>query len=294
MLAYYYAIVNNIRAKKCVNCLLLNMNSCRSLKTIAIVLLCLAFFNVNAQVVDTTKKNLVDTLKKDLFTAPDTVKKLHSNPLSLIPPAALIAYGASSFFIHPVRNLDYYIHGRIERSAPTFNSKAESYFLFTPIAMAYGLNAVGISAKNTFIDRTALLGLSGGFLAITELSLKHVTHRLRPNGVDYYSFPSGHTGAAFLGAEFLAQEYSEKSPVFTVIGYGFAVTTGIFRMYNRDHWFSDVVAGAGFGILSTKAAYLVYPYIRNALTHTDKKGRKAMLMPSYQDGAAGLSFAMQL
>ena len=265
------------------------------MKKIAFALLCIVAFNANAQnVLDTTKKKLGDTIKKDLLTAPDTVKKLHSNPLSLIPPAALIAYGASSFFIKPIRNFDYYVHGRIDRTTPNFHTTAESYFLFTPIAMVYGLNLIGVEGKNRFIDRTALLGLSGGILGVTELSLKHVTHRLRPNAADYYSFPSGHTGAAFLAAEFLAQEYSEKSPVYTVIGYTFAVTTGIFRMANRDHWFSDVVAGAGFGILSTKAAYLVYPYIRNALTHTDKQGRKAMVMPTYQDGAPGLSFAMQL
>jgi membrane-associated phospholipid phosphatase len=97
-----------------------------------------------------------------------------------------------------------------------------------------------------------------------------------------------------MGAEFLAQEYSEKSPLYTVIGYTAAVTTGIFRMYNRDHWFSDVVAGAGFGVLSTKAAYLVYPYLRNALTHKGKHGKSTMIMPMYQNGAIGLSFAAKL
>ncbi|MFI5140418.1 MAG: phosphatase PAP2 family protein, partial [Sphingobacteriales bacterium] len=79
-----------------------------------------------------------------------------------------------------------------------------------------------------------------------------------------------------------------------VVGYTFAAATGVFRMYNRDHWFSDVVAGAGFGILSTKAAYLVYPYLRKALTHTDKYGKKTMVMPTYQNGTPGFSFAMQL
>ena len=264
------------------------------LKRILLGLLCLITIEANAQIKDTTKKNLGDTIKKDLLTAPDTVKKLHSSPLSLIVPGALIAYGASSFVIHPVRQLDYYIHGRIERSNPNFNTKAESYFLITPIVMVYGLNLVGVSGKNTFIDRTALLGLSGGFVGLSELITKHTTHRLRPNGSDYLSFPSGHTGLAFMGAEFLAQEYSEKSPIYTVIGYTFAVTTGIFRMYNRDHWFSDVVAGAGFGVFSTKAAYLIYPYLRNKLTHKDKYGKSTMIMPTYQNGVPGFSFAMQL
>jgi len=265
------------------------------LKTIIFALLCVISFKVNAQhITDTTKKKLGDTIKKDILTVPDTVKKLHSSPMSLIPPAVLIAYGASSFFIQPVRNLDYYIQGRYHRLTPNFNTNAESYFLFAPVAIVYGLNLVGVEGKNRFVDRTALLAFSAGILGVTELSLKHATHRLRPNLADYYSFPSGHTGAAFLAAEYLAQEYSSKSPIYTVIGYTFAVTTGIFRLANRDHWFSDVVAGAGFGIISTKAAYLIYPYIRNALTHTDKQGRKAMIMPTYQDGVPGLSFAMQL
>jgi membrane-associated phospholipid phosphatase len=260
------------------------------LKKIIFAILCIISFEANAQV----KKNLADTLKKDLLTAPDTVKKLHSKAWTLVPPVALIGYGVTSFIIHPVRQFDYYIYGDVKRTGPTFHTKAESYFQFGPIAMVYGLNLIGVSGKNRFIDRTALLGLSAGFLGASELITKKTTHRLRPDNSDYLSFPSGHTGIAFMGAEFLAQEYSDKSAVYTVVGYTFAVTTGIFRMYNRDHWFSDVVAGAGFGILSTKAAYLVYPWIRNQLTHTDKKGRSTMIMPFYQDGNAGLSFAMQL
>lgn len=264
------------------------------MKKILIVLFCIISLKLEAQIKDTTKRNLGDTIKKDLFTAPDTVRKLHSNPLSLIPPAALIGYGVASFVFHPIRRFDYYIAGEIKKSSPNFNTKAESFFLFTPIVMVYGLNLVGIEGKNTFIDRTALLGLSAVFVGGSEEIIKKTSHRLRPNGKDYLSFPSGHTGLAFMGAEFLAQEYSSKSPVYTVVGYTFAVATGVFRMYNRDHWFSDVVAGAGFGIISTKAAYLVYPYLRNALTHKGKDGRSTMIMPTYQDGAPGLSFAMQL
>jgi hypothetical protein len=257
------------------------------MKRVLCILLCIVTFSANAQ-------KLADTIKKDLLTAPDTVKKLHSKTWALIPPAVLIAYGASSFVIHPVRQLDYYVHGEIQNTAPDFHSKAESYFQFAPVAIVYGLNLAGIEGKNRFIDRTALLGLSAGILSVMDYGLKNTTHRLRPNGGDYLSFPSGHTSTAFAGAEFLAQEYSGKSVWYGVAGYTIAATTGVFRLYNRDHWFSDVVAGAGFGILSTKLSYLVYPYIRNALTHKDKKGRSTMFMPTYQDGTVGLSFAMQL
>lgn len=256
------------------------------MKKLFCLLLCITFTSANAQV--------LDSVKKDLLTAPDTVKHLRSKTWAFVAPAALISYGALSFAIHPIRQLDYNVKDEIAENDPTFASKAESYFQFAPVIMVYGLNLVGVSGKNTFIDRTALLGLSGGILGIGNTILKHATHRLRPNGSDYLSFPSGHTSTAFLGAEFLAQEYSEKSVWYGVAGYAIATTTGIFRLYNRDHWLSDVVAGAGFGIISTKLSYLVYPYIRNALTHKDKKGKSTMLVPTYQDGMAGFTFAKEL
>jgi membrane-associated phospholipid phosphatase len=255
-------------------------------KKILFVFLLLAGFRAEAQI--------TDTIKKDLFTAPDTVKHLHSKAIEFILPAALISYGVSSFVIHPIRRIDYYFYNEIEKSDPNFNTKAESYFQFGPIALVYGLNLIGDEGKNRFIDRTALLGLSAGVLGMTAYISKYTTHRLRPNKENYLSFPSGHTSIAFMGAEFLAQEYSDKSPWYGVVGYTLAATTGVFRMYNRDHWFSDVVAGAGFGILSTKAAYFAYPYIRNVLTHRDKNGKKTTLVPTYQDGVPGLSFAMEL
>jgi len=257
------------------------------MKRLLLVVCCIISFKANAQ-------NLGDTIKKDLLTAPDTVKHLHSKAWALIPPAILISYGVLSFEVNPIRRFDYYINGEIARSDPDFHTKAESYFQFAPVAIVYGLNLVGDEGKNRFIDRTALLGLSGGILGITATITKYSTHRLRPNHEDYLSFPSGHTSTAFAGAEFLAQEYSGKSVWYGVVGYTIAATTGVFRLYNRDHWFSDVVAGAGFGILSTKAAYLVYPYIRNKLTHKDKNGKSTLIMPSYQNGAVGLAFAKEL
>ena len=48
----------------------------------------------------------------------------------------------------------------------------------------------------------------------------------------------------------------------------FATATGIFRMYNNKHWLSDVIAGAGFGILSTKASYWIFEKVKS------KKQRK--------------------
>lgn len=263
------------------------------MKKIVFALLCMIAFETSAQVADTSKNRQAAPIKKDLATAPDTVKHSHSKGWTWIPPAALVGYGFSSFIITPVRNVDYYVRARIARSDPNYNSKVADYLQVAPVVLVYGLNLAGVEGKNRFVDRTALLVLSGGILTAVD-GLKFITHRQRPYGNDKLSFPSGHTGAAFLTAEFMAQEFSGKSEWYGVVAYTCAATTGVLRLYARDHWFSDVVAGAGFGILSTKAAYFVYPYIRNALTHKDKNGRSTMIMPTYQYGAPGVSFAMQL
>jgi membrane-associated phospholipid phosphatase len=255
------------------------------LKKIIFALFCIAAFEAKAQI--------ADTVKKDIITEPDTVRHLHSKAWSYVPPVALVAYGGLSFVVKPIRNIDYYFKARIARSDPNYNSKAADYLQLAPAVLVYGLNLAGDEGKNRFVDRTALLALSGLILTGAD-GLKYVAHRVRPYGTDPLSFPSGHTGAAFLAAEFLSEEYSDKSPWYGVLGYTCATTTGILRMYGRDHWFSDCVAGAGFGILSVRASYWLYPHIRNALTHKDKHGRSTMIMPSYQYGAPGLSFAMQL
>ncbi|RYG16272.1 MAG: phosphatase PAP2 family protein [Chitinophagaceae bacterium] len=124
-----------------------------------------------------------------------------------------------------------------------------------------------------------LLGLSTHFV-------KQAEHRLRPNGSAYNSFPSGHTASAFAAAEFLKQEYKDVSPWYGYAGYFLATATGTLRMYNNKHWFSDVVAGAGFGIASTKISYFVYPYIRRLFA--EKKTQNFTVVPFHQDGTNGL------
>ncbi len=60
---------------------------------------------------------------------------------------------------------------------------------------------------------------------------------------------------------FLRKEYWDVSPWIGVAGYAVAAGTGFFRMYNNRHWLTDVLTGAGIGILSTQAAYWLYPTI---------------------------------
>jgi hypothetical protein len=65
------------------------------------------------------------------------------------------------------------------------------------------------------------------------------------------SFPSGHAVAAFAAAAAVANETTTWWPNWRwPIGaamYGGAGMVGLSRMYNNDHWASDVIMGAAIG-----------------------------------------------
>jgi membrane-associated phospholipid phosphatase len=61
------------------------------------------------------------------------------------------------------------------------------------------------------------------------------------------------------------QEYSEVNRWYSVYAYSFAAATGGMRMVNNRHWMSDVLVGAGLGMIATKSVYLAYPYLKKKL-----------------------------
>lgn len=262
------------------------------MKNIILIAFFLSAIGANAQVADTNTRKVPDTIKKD-FTSTDTIKHPNGKLVSWLVPAGLVTYGGLSFVVKPIRNVDYYFKGIASGADANYYAKLSDYLQLAPGVAVYALDIFGDEGKDRFWDRTALLTLSGTILTITD-GTKYLAHRVRPYGTDPLSFPSGHTGAAFVAAEFMAEEYGEKSPWYSVAAYTCATATGILRVYGHAHWFSDCVAGAGFGILSVKTAYWLYPHIQKALTHKDKHGRSTMIMPTYNNGAPGLSFAMQL
>lgn len=58
------------------------------------------------------------------------------------------------------------------------------------------------------LDRSASLMLSVAIMALAVNNTKILTNRVRPNGENQHSFPSGHTATAFMLAEFLNQNTS--------------------------------------------------------------------------------------
>lgn len=206
---------------------------------------------------------------------------------SLIIPAALITYGFVAQGSEELKEFDISIKNEIREDRPYFQTKIDNYLQYAPAMAVYGLNAIGIKGRNNFRDRTMIYLLSNAIMGITVQSLKAITKVQRPDGFGTNAFPSGHTATAFVAAEFLRMEYKDVSPWYGIVGYLAATTTGILRMYNNKHWFRDILPGAGFGILSTKVAYWVYPAIKRKFFKD--RPMNTMILPYYQKGGGGVS-----
>ncbi len=210
------------------------------------------------------------------------------NLKSFIVPAVLVSYGLISLGNNAIRTLDYHTKAELQEDHPLFAHHLDNYMQYAPMAAVYGLDLAGIKGKHDVADQTALYLLSFGIMGITTTSVKHLADRPRPDGSNNYSFPSGHTASAFAAAEFLNQEYRDVSPWIGYAGYTVATATGALRMYNNKHWLSDVVAGAGFGIASTKLAYIIYPHLRKLVL--GKQSVHYSMVPTYQQKSVGLAF----
>ncbi len=179
----------------------------------------------------------------------------------LIIPTVLMAYGFGQFMVEPIRSLNLNIRNQIvSKVSQPFH--LDNYSQYAPAVAVYGLNFLGVKGKHNFIDRSVIIATAAVIMGVSVEGMKTITHVARPDGSGFDAFPSGHTATAFTCAEFLYQEYKDVSIWYGIAGYTVAAGTGFLRMYNNRHWLTDVVAGAGFGILSTKLAYWVFPKIR--------------------------------
>ena len=124
-------------------------------------------------------------------------------------------------------------------------------------------------------------------MGLTINAFKKTASVERPDGSSLNSFPSGHTATAFMGAELMMQEYKNESVWYGISGYVVATGTGLFRMYNNKHWLSDVVAGAGIGILSAKAGYWLFPYVSKVFKSNKNKRTQTIFLPNYNGKQVG-------
>lgn len=161
-----------------------------------------------------------------------------------------------------------------------------------PALASLGLSLAGIRGRHNTLNQALLFGLTYTINNTLTSNLKQLTHVARPNGASFDSFPSQHTSAAFSAARLLDKEYGGRSPWYSVGGYAVATATGGLRIAKDNHWLSDVMAGAGVGLLSTELAYWVYPWLHRQLVKG--LGDRAVVLPLYLDGTVGATAVVLL
>ena len=137
-----------------------------------------------------------------------------------------------------------------------FKTSIDDYTQYFGPALTLGLKLGGMEGRSDWPRFFASAAMSYGIMALLVNTIKYTAKEMRPDGSTANSWPSGHTATSFVGATILHKEYGlTRSPWFSVAGYGIATATGVMRVLNNRHWVSDVLSGAGIGILSGELAY---------------------------------------
>jgi membrane-associated phospholipid phosphatase len=137
-----------------------------------------------------------------------------------------------------------------------FHSKIDDYSQYTGLALTLGLKMAGYEGRSSWPRLAASTVASYAVMAALVNGIKFSVGDERPDRKTRNSWPSGHTATAFVAATILHKEYGlTRSPWYSIGGYTVATATGVMRVLNNRHWISDVLSGAGIGILSAELGY---------------------------------------
>lgn len=179
-------------------------------------------------------------------------------PTALIVPGTFLVYAGLKPIIHGIKKLDDTIYANVKANHPGFHTNAEDYLMWAPSASIYMLDAFNEKTPHTFKEH---LLLDAGSIVITGgigYAMRLVSRHIEVYQTHGTNFPSGHTANAFRGAELLHQELKDNNKLLSYSGYVAASAVGVLRILNKDHLLTEVLAGAGLGILSTKLTYWIF------------------------------------
>ena len=237
------------------------------------------------------KPTPADTIKK--YENPGGIPALAKAPWyrsklvrAVAIPAVLISYGAITAQGNAGinRRTREFTQQQFRPVSPGFDNTLiiAPYFELAAVALA------GVESRDDRLNTLIIIAKGEAIMLASVYAVKYLSNETRPNGQDNLSFPSGHTAQAFLAASIVHTEFRDKSQWYGVGAYTIATSVAALRMINDKHWQSDVVAGAGFGILSAHLAYL---------SHRIRWGRKPIgrdvgMTPAYfGNGASGISIS---
>ena len=175
-----------------------------------------------------------------------------------------------------------------------FKTGIDDYTQFFGPTLTTGLKLAGVEGRSDWGRYLASAGMSYAIMAAFVNGIKYTAKEMRPDGSTANSWPSGHTATAFVGATILHKEYGlTRSPWYSVAGYSVATATGIMRVLNNRHWVSDVLSGAGIGIMSGELAYAFSDLIfkkRGLLRGDISSDRSIIYNPSFFSVSMGIGF----
>lgn len=189
----------------------------------------------------------------DLVTRPVDVE--HGGAIGTL--AVLGATGLTYIFDNDIREKLQGIKGKgLDRLTDAGSLAGDPFIHLGLAAVLYGGGAITGSQKTK--DTGEMLGEALILTDASTLILKEATGRGRPRtGAersdfrplsfknDYDSFPSMHTASSFAAASVMSSQ--TDSVGLKALYYSAASFVGFSRMYQKEHWASDVVFGAVLG-----------------------------------------------
>ncbi|MEE1963934.1 phosphatase PAP2 family protein [Allomuricauda taeanensis] len=225
------------------------------------------------------------------ISAQERADSIHNRPLinkevvrRSVLPLSLITTGVVISGSHFEKNIKKKLRGGegvIDYAIPV-----DDLMQYVPIAQIYIADVLGIKAKNHWFDQTKYLIISNVITAALTHGAKFAINKERPNGSSY-AFPSGHSSFSFANATVLYEEFHDTAPGFACSGYVLTSMVGSLRVINNKHWVSDVLAGAGLGILVTRLVYSWEP-LKN--WNPCKKMKDVTFIPSFDSSGGSFTF----
>lgn len=158
----------------------------------------------------------------------------------LVPLGLAVGAGAVSHWDKPLQRS---IQGTMGNNQAIGNATM-SLLLAGSLALNVLFPGEGRNGWDNFWEEAEVMAVTG----VLTTSMKFLVGRKRPDGGSG-SFPSGHTATAFAAASLIDDN---SGGAFGVAAYGLAGLTGYSRIESRQHYPSDVLAGAAIGILSAQ------------------------------------------
>lgn len=205
-----------------------------------------------------------------------------------VVPGSLIVVGSLLSGSHLEKEIKNSFHDGSENSID-FSLPIDDLMQYVPAVEIYAADLIGVDAKNHWFDQTKYLILANLVTAGLTHAGKGIIDKQRPDCSDH-AFPSGHTSFSFTNASVLFEEYKDTAPGLAYSGYALTSLVGGLRVVNNKHWLSDVLVGAGLGILVTKLIYHFEP-LKN--WNPFQKNDRIILAPNLKRNHVGLYFKME-